>query len=696
VSAPSLDTEFALALALEFRTLSGLRHPNIVAVLDYGFDAKSLSYYTMQLIDGAQSLTHFAADLDTTGKIRLCLDILLALIYLHRHGIIHRDLKPHNVLVAQDGSVKVLDFGLALSLDSSLEKREDAAGTLHYMAPELFMESSASFQSDLYAVGVILCEVLTGKRPFEDSTATGLIVKILTTPADLSLLPDHLVPVVEQLLEKDVAQRYQNAQEVIQDLCAAADIPLPSESVLLRESFLQASAVVGRDTALATLRAALQSAVDGQGGFWLVGGEGGIGKSRLTDELRTQALVRGVLVVRGQEVAEGGLPYQAWRDPARRLCLSTPLSDLEAGILKLIVPDIATLLERPVLDVPDLPGAPGQQRLILTLVDLFKRQTQPVLLLMEDLHWSSESLAPLRQIQTVRDQLPHLLVIGTYRDDERSSLPDELAGVSVLKLLRLSDESVAQLAQSMLGEVGKHPRIVSLLRRETEGNAFFMVEIVRALAEDVGALSAIDVSSLPSSVYTGGIQHIVQRRLSLMPQAFHPLLRRAAVAGCAFDSHILQYGHDSAEFEAFLATGANATIFEISDGVWRFSHDKLREGVIAQLSPDELRDQHRDVAEAIEATYPYNSAYHEALLEHWRAAGNTARELDYLFGVIRGLIEVRAEYERGELLTQRGFSLLGENDPRIATLLTHLRTRLKTSPQSSRMGRLISILRLYF
>jgi serine/threonine protein kinase len=124
----------------------------------------------MQLLERAQPLTDFASDLNTTGKVRLCLNILLALAYLHRHGIIHRDLKPHNVLVTHDGSVKVLDFGLALNRDSSIEKREGTAGTLHYMDPELFAEEAASVSSDLYAVGVILYEVLTGKHPFDDET----------------------------------------------------------------------------------------------------------------------------------------------------------------------------------------------------------------------------------------------------------------------------------------------------------------------------------------------------------------------------------------------------------------------------------------------------------------------------------------------------------------------------------------------
>lgn len=92
--------------------------------------------------------------------------------------------------------------------------------------------------------------------------------------------------------------------------------------------------------------------LQGQGSGWLVGGESGVGKSRLLEELRTQALVKGALVLRGQAVEGGGLPYQLWREPLRRLLLHSSLSDLEAGIFKELVPDIAFLLGRWVADAP--------------------------------------------------------------------------------------------------------------------------------------------------------------------------------------------------------------------------------------------------------------------------------------------------------------------------------------------------------
>ncbi len=113
-----VNSGLALVLAMEFRTLAGLRHPNIVSVLDYGFDERGFPYYTMELFEGAQALTDYAYRRDTAEKVRLVVEMLEALVYLHRRGIVHRDLKPDNVLVTHDGVVKVMDFGLALQLDS--------------------------------------------------------------------------------------------------------------------------------------------------------------------------------------------------------------------------------------------------------------------------------------------------------------------------------------------------------------------------------------------------------------------------------------------------------------------------------------------------------------------------------------------------------------------------------------------------
>jgi predicted ATPase/tRNA A-37 threonylcarbamoyl transferase component Bud32 len=628
---PQADTTRALALAHEFRVLAGLRHPHIVTVLDYGFDAARIPYYTMQFLEQAAPIHQAVAAQDMTRKIRLLLDMLRALVYLHRRGIVHRDLKPANVLVTSEGQVKVLDFGLALPDDLMMNTANDGTilGTLTHIAPEMFLEKPASVASDLYAAGIIAYEVFTGALPYPSMDAGGFVHSVLHSEPDLTALPPRLRSVIGQLLAKKPADRYANAEAVIAALCAAADLTPPAETSVLRESFLQASRFVGREAELTKLVHALDAAFLGAGTAWLIGGESGVGKSRLLDELRTRALVRGALVLRGQAVAQGGFPYQLWRDSVRRLVLNTPLSDSEAGILKALVPDLSDLIERPVTDAPELSGSAEQVRLALTVVELFRRQTQPVVLLLEDLHWAAESLSLLSYLLTVHDQLPNLLIVGTFRDDERSDLPNALPNSQVIRLARLDAEAVAQLAHSMLGEAGRQSNVVELLRAQTEGNAFFMVETVRALAEEAGSLANIGRMTLPASVFSGGMQQVIRRRIERVPTAYRPVLERAAVAARALDLTLLAKLDPHLQLDDFLAVSADAGVLEVVDNAWRFAHDKLREHLVTEM-PAEMRPAiHREIALALESTYPNNPAYDSMLADHWLNAGDAVRAAPY-------------------------------------------------------------------
>lgn len=670
---------FLTALAAEFRTMAGLSHPHIVRVIDYGFsfeEGQPQPYFTMEYLPDAQTLTEAANDQSLETQVRLLTEMLMALAYLHRRGVIHRDLKPDNVLVDSSGRVKVLDFGLAQGTTgkSGVQLTEGMAGTLAYMAPELFAEETATVQSDLYAAGMLIYEIFTGQFPFNQKNIMLLLNDIMTHTPDVSTLDFELSKMLERLLAKDPSVRTGSAEEVIRELCAATGQSLPPESIAIRESFLQASRFVGRNAEIDRLKTALDNTLVGQDAqVYLIGGESGVGKSRLLDELRTRALVKGAMVLRGQGIAEGGLPFQLWRDIARELALHTELSDLEASILKEIIPDIGTLLNREIADAPQLSGGVGQQRLMLALVDMLKRQTQPIVLLLEDLQWAG-SLELLKQIVTVNEQLTHLLIIGTYRDDERPNLPEQFPTAHTLKLTRLDDAAMADLTLSMLGETGTQPKLLDLLKRETEGNAFFMVETVRALAEEAGTLNEIGNRTLPQEVFAGGVGQIIRRRLSRVPDFARPLLQKMAVAGRWLDLKILEASssRSTEEINLFLTACADVGVLEIVEGRWRFAHDKLRETLLRDLSEVERHDLYRTVATTIETVYPNDESYHEILLEHWRVVGDSARELQYLVPVVSHLVDIRADFDRAVVLAEYGLTLVNQTDKHYPALLNLL------------------------
>lgn len=645
--------DLSQALAREFTVLAGLCHRHIISVLDYGFDDHQQPYYTMSLIDQPQSLLKGTMRWPLRRKLELVLQILEALVYLHRHNILHRDLKPANVLVTPQGEAKVVDFGLALHLREVQAGK--GAGTSGYIAPELYGGAPASPAADLWGVGIMMFELITGVHPFDPRGQGVALVNSLYSQPELSILTDairfggerlgvspvELTQIITRLLARNPAERYHSATHVLNDLAAALDIQL-TDTLDARESFLQAAAFVGRESELSQLTAALDTALAGQGACWLIGGESGVGKSRLLDELSTVGRVKGVWVLRGQATAERGAAFHVWRDVIPTIALHVALTDNEASILKPIAPTLETVLGRPIPDAPTVNAEAMTRRVTDTLTDVLSRLQRPTLLLLEDLHWATHSLNPLRAVLPTIGAHP-MLIIGTYRDDERPDLPNDLpANVHQMLLHRLDEAATVDLVRGMLGsDAAEQSALIELLQRETEGNAFFLVETVRALAEEAGRLANIVTAQLPESVLAGGVQEVVSRRLERIPAFAQPLLQAAAMIGRQLDLEALstlcqtdapRFNAAGMTLERWLQVGADAAVLELRDQRWRFSHDKLREAVLRAMSADHTRAYAQTIAAMFEQLKPRTALEGElagAMARYWGWAGDKDRERHY-------------------------------------------------------------------
>ncbi|NJR12334.1 AAA family ATPase [bacterium] len=201
-----------------------------------------------------------------------------------------------------------------------------------------------------------------------------------------------------RLLAHDPKERYGDAHTVIEELCEAIDQPLPPETQAIRESYLKASRFVGRETEVQTLKSALERARTNSGSAWLIGGESGVGKSRFLEEIRISALVGGFSVLQGQATTEAGTPYELWREPLRKLTLRTTLSEIEASVLKVLIPDIEDLLGDAIAAPPEADEQSSQARLMSIIVSMFRQQKQPMLLLFEDLHWVKDGIGLLAHV----------------------------------------------------------------------------------------------------------------------------------------------------------------------------------------------------------------------------------------------------------------------------------------------------------
>jgi hypothetical protein len=590
------------ALAREFRTLATLRHPNIISVLDYGFDAARRPYFTMELLPDARPLLPLAGVAPRDVQVNLLVQLLGALGYLHRRGILHRDLKPSNLLLTDspDGlQLKVLDFGLAA--DFNEEGRQRVAGTLAYMAPEVLRGHAASEVSDLYAVGLLAYEMLTGVHPFRGGRAAEkLIPRVLEQEPDLTLLPEALRPVIGQALSKLPERRPASAAVFLRAITSAAGVTIQGDAAPVRESYLTAARFIGRDAEFERLHHALDMAACGQGSAWLVGGESGVGKSRLLEELRGRALVDGVLAVRGQALP-GGAAYHVWRSIFEVLALHVELSEEEAGVLSMVLPSLGALLGRAVAAPPALDTEALATRLRRVLRDVIARSREPLLLLLEDLQWAdAESLALLAQVSADLDEAP-LLLLASYRDDEAPRLPADLPAMQALRLARLDRPRIEALCEAMLGPAGRSPGLVDRVALETEGNTYFIVEVVRALAEESGGLDDIGRRGLPERILAGGVEQVLGRRLARVPAESRSLLRLAAVVGRELDLAVLSRCAHAVEAQVLAC--AEAGVLEMHEQLWRFGHDKLRERVIHEIDAADLGELHLRAARAIEAEH---------------------------------------------------------------------------------------------
>lgn len=203
----------------EARAIGRLSHPNIVTVFDAGQDPDGIIYITEEYLEGRsleQVLKDGPLDLERVVEIGVCLS--QAVHYAHEKGIVHRDLKPSNVHVTDTGHIKIMDFGIAHVDDPDATQQTQAGeimGTPAYIAPELLQGQKVDGRSDLYAIGIILYELLTGKRPFKGATMAEIFRSIIQDQPELpdhlnASIPQSLCQVILKCLQKDPRARYQN------------------------------------------------------------------------------------------------------------------------------------------------------------------------------------------------------------------------------------------------------------------------------------------------------------------------------------------------------------------------------------------------------------------------------------------------------------------------------------------------------
>ena len=304
-------------------------HPHIVTVFDLGQE-QDQPYMVTELMGGGdvEGLIDQALDhrLPLEQAIGIAQETCRGMDFAHSRGIVHRDLKPGNVWLTGDGVAKIGDFGLAVALDRSRLTTEGMmVGTVSYMPPEQAMGGDVTPQSDLYSLGAMLYEMITGRPPFLGDHSVAVIGQHINTPPVApnwhnGQCPRALDALILRLLAKDPSKRPESASDVLAaldaidlnaDLGAVPASPLQDEAHALDN--LAGGVFVGRQREMGDLKAALEDALSGRGRLVTLVGEPGIGKTRTAQELATYAGLRGAQVLWGRCYEEQGVPpYWPW------------------------------------------------------------------------------------------------------------------------------------------------------------------------------------------------------------------------------------------------------------------------------------------------------------------------------------------------------------------------------------------------
>jgi serine/threonine protein kinase len=218
-SDPATKRRFQRSFFIEAHAAGNLQHPNIVSVFDAGIDGMQ-NYIVMELVQGKtlQPFTRGDEALDVDKAVDVIFKCCKALDYAHRQGVVHRDIKPSNIMLTDDGTVKIMDFGIAQLEQLDETQPVGLIGSPNYMSPEQVKDEPVGPQSDIYSLGVVMFSLLTKRLPFEAETYHSLVYQIVHHPAPSILdyrpdLPDSLAAVVARALSKDPKERYENGLE---------------------------------------------------------------------------------------------------------------------------------------------------------------------------------------------------------------------------------------------------------------------------------------------------------------------------------------------------------------------------------------------------------------------------------------------------------------------------------------------------
>jgi len=576
----------------EAKAASALNHPHIVTIHEIG-EADAGRFIVMELVQG-QTLRTMPKPCAPDLLVNLGCQIARALTATHAAGITHRDIKPDNIMLRDDGYVKVLDFGLARLMPATATDSEAATlmqqttpgsllGTVAYMSPEQARGEPVTHATDIFALGIVFYELATGQHPFKADSLVGMLHAINSqTPAPLARLnpglPVALDSLILRMLEKDARLR-PTAAEVDQALgeltgrSGSGQLQRPAAKPAIERH------TVGREKERAELRAGFESAMNGRGQLFCVAGEPGIGKTTLVEDFLAELAVEGqCTIARGRcsERLAGTEAYLPLLEALESL-LQSGSNPAIARVLKQIAPTwyaqvvpLSGESEESARLLAEVKAA-SQERMKRELGAFLQEvaRLRPLVLFFDDLHWADVSTIDVLSFLASKFDALNVLIVVTYRPSDMLlakhpflQIKPDLQAHGVCRELALEFLNEAEIAEYLALEFPQHgfpAEFPKLIHAKTEGSPLFMADLVRYL-RDRGVIRSTDFSLLPTQApqtevcatwtlaqalpdieheLPESVRGMIERKIAQLSEDDRKLLTAASVQGYEFDSAVV-------------------------------------------------------------------------------------------------------------------------------------------------------------